>query len=109
MAVPAVAQPTTRKIGELELSVRGVSAVVDPASLVVPKNVASGARVRVQAGEVDLDAADVARFMGSGFEVQGELSGPGLGGVVTLPRQDPGAVTSADPLILALPPLPVAG
>ena len=96
-------------MGELELSLKGVSAAVEPARLIVPKNIASGARIRVRAGADELSPGDLSRFLGVGFEVQAELSGPGLGGVVSLPRREPGEAAPADPLLLALPPLPMAG
>src|SRR6185503_18239540 len=74
-----------RKIGEMELSLLGVSATVDPLNPVVPKNIASGVRIVVSAGGQQLTLGDVARFLGAGFEVQAELSGPGFAGVVSLP------------------------
>ena len=52
LAVSAVAhaQAPLRKIGELELSVLGLSAAPSPLNATVPKNTASGIRVVVTAG-----------------------------------------------------------
>jgi hypothetical protein len=108
LAAAASAQPP-RKIAELELSLFGVSASVEPAEPTVPKNIASAVRVVVRAGTAELSVADVARFVGSGFEIQGELSGPGLRETVTLPQRSPGDPPPEDPLLLPLPALSVAG
>src|SRR5688572_13972963 len=102
-APTAEAQAPYRKIGELELSLLGISAVPDPANPVVPKNTASAVNVVVRAGATDLDTDGVARFLGGAFQVEAELAGPGLNGMVTL-RSD-----GSSPLQLPLPPLPVAG
>lgn len=108
-AQPASGQAPVRKIGEMELSLLGVSASVDPPRPVVPKNVESGVRIVVRAGGQELPLADVARFLGAGFEVAGELSGPGLRETVSLPRRAAGDPLPADPLLLPLPALAVAG
>src|SRR5438445_9862946 len=105
----SAAAEAPRKIAELELSLLGVSASVDPAEPTVPKNTASAVRVIVRAGPNELSAADVARFVGAGFQVEAELSGPGLRGTVTLPQSGAGQPPPGDPLLLGLPPLSVAG
>ncbi len=104
--LPAFAQ-TPRKIGELQLSLVGLSARLDPPNPAVPKNTAAGVRVVVEAGGRALDGAEVAAFLDSGFEVQAELSGPGLTTTLTLPG--PEAPATSDPLILPLPALAVGG
>src|SRR5580765_3510930 len=101
--------PPLRKIGEMELGLTGLSATLDPPNPTVPKNIASGVRVRVRAGGADLLPADVARFVGAGFQAMAELSGPGLPGTVTLPAVEVGAPATDDPLFIPLPPLAVAG
>ncbi|HWW94622.1 MAG TPA: hypothetical protein VN375_14735, partial [Vicinamibacteria bacterium] len=75
-AIPAWAQAPLRKIGEADLSILGVSATVDPLNPSVPKNVASAVRLVVTAGGTPLTSADVPRFLGTGFQVAAELSGP---------------------------------
>ena len=52
------AQAPLRKIGELELAIRGLSATVEPETPVVPRNVASAVRVVVRAGALELTAAE---------------------------------------------------
>jgi hypothetical protein len=55
-----------------------------------------------------LSPGDVARFLGAGFGVEAELSGPGLPGTITIPQ--PGSNPPlGDQLLLALPPLTVGG
>ncbi|HEY6351400.1 MAG TPA: Ig-like domain-containing protein, partial [Candidatus Angelobacter sp.] len=100
-----------RKIGELELQVQGVSATVQPANPVIPKNTAAGVRIVVTSPSGTLSSADVAKFLGGAFEVHGELSGPGLNGTITLPFVDPNGGTSpiTDPLLLPIPALNEAG
>src|SRR5512138_3516412 len=97
------------RIGELELAVLGVSATVDPLEPVVPKNTAAAVRIVVKSGDSELSAADVARFVGGDFEVQGELSGPGLVQTVSLPQDLPADLRPSDPLLLPLPPIAIAG
>lgn len=96
-----------RKIGEMEVSMVSVSAAAEPSNLVVPKNTASGVRVVVRSGGERLSAAEVERFIGAGFRVEGELSGPGLRETISLPEA--GAAASADPLLLHFPALAAAG
>jgi hypothetical protein len=62
----------------MDLAIPGFAASVEPPDPVVPKNIASAVRVVVRAGGQELSVGDVARFVGAGFEVQAELSGPGL-------------------------------
>ena len=108
-AVPAEAQAPRRKIGELRLSLLGISAGVDPANPVVPKNTPAGVRVVVRAGTGELSLADVVGLFGPGFTLEAEISGPGLPRAITLPVEQPGSPLPPDPLVLPLPPLSVAG
>ncbi|MEO8500936.1 MAG: hypothetical protein ABI565_08465, partial [Vicinamibacteria bacterium] len=107
LALPAEAQ--YRKIGEMELRLSGLSAMVENAEPVVPKNTPGGIRILVRAGGVDLSLADLARFLGQNYSVQGDLSGPGLPQPVALPALQPGEGLPADPLILPTPPVAIAG
>src|SRR5207247_7354322 len=52
--------------------------------------------------------AELARLLGAGNHVEAELSGPSLGGSVTL-GANPGQAISSDPLLLSLPALTTAG
>ena len=94
-----------RKIGELELSLVGISATVDPLNLVVPKNVASGVRIVFRGGAADLSLDQVKRFLGPQFEVRAELTGPGLRNVVEVSKGS----DEPDPLLLPVPSLSVSG
>jgi hypothetical protein len=102
------AAPAARSLTELQVSLYGLSAGVEPASPIVPKQTASGLRIVVKAGGKTLSAGEVARLLGGPFEVQAELSGPGLG-VLTLPRTGADAIPSPDPLVLTFPGLLHAG
>jgi hypothetical protein len=93
-----------RKIGELELAIRGLSATTE-SRLTVPKNVASGIRVAVRAGGLDVSTADATRLLGGPFTLKGELSGPGLAQTLALPS----GAADADPFLLRLPGLTKAG
>jgi hypothetical protein len=97
--------PPLRKIGELELAIRGLTASVE-ARLTVPKNVASGVRVEVYAGATVLTLADAVRMLGGGVRLEGELSGPGLTQTLSLPGD---AVADPDSFLLRLPALTRAG
>lgn len=108
LAAAQTPSPTPlRKIGEMEVSIVGVSATVEPLNPVVPKNTASGVRVVVRSGNERLSVAEVERFIGEGFRVEGDLSGPGLRETISLPEA--GAASSTDPLLLRFPPLANAG
>ncbi len=96
-----------RKIGELDLAIRGLSATTD-ATQTLPKNVASGVRVTIHAGAQDLTAADAVRFLGGDFAIAGELSGPGLPSAQTIYSAF-SSTAGADPLLLRLPALATAG
>jgi hypothetical protein len=98
-----------RKIGEMELRLSGVSATVENAEPVVPKHTPGGIRVLVRAGGVDLSLSDLSRFLGANFAVRGDLSGPGLSQPIALPAMQAGEEPPADPLVLPIPTLPVAG
>ena len=106
---PAAAQAPLRKIGELDLQIRGVSASCEPPAPVIPRHIASAVRIVVRSGATELSSADVGQLFGDGFIVEGELSGPGLTATVTLPHLDPGEPPPADPLLLPIPALPAAG
>ena len=106
----AEADGALRKIGEMELSLLGIAARVEPIHPVVPKNIASGVRIVVRAGAAELTPDEVAQFLGGAFEVVGEISGPGLPAALTVPPPiEPGEPPPADPLLLPLPPLTVPG
>ena len=94
-----------RKIGEMELALVGLSARVEPARPVVPKNIAAGVRIVVVAGASELGAAEVKRLLEGGFEARAELLGPGLPAALELKTK----ADDPDPLLLPLPPLPIAG
>ena len=121
-AAPASAQAPLRKIAELRLSILGISAGVEPAHPAVPKNTPAGVRIVVRSGERELSLAETAAVFGAGFEIQGDLSGPGLSKTLALPYtpaplddpNDPDDTLPVpagplDPLILPLPGLPVSG
>ena len=103
------AQAPFRKIAEMEVSLVGLRATVDPPNPTVPKNTASGVRIVVTAGQRELSAEEVAAYFGVGFQLQGLLSGPGLPVAVDLPHLRDGEALPADPMLLPLPPLPKAG
>ncbi|HSF38175.1 MAG TPA: hypothetical protein VLT87_00195, partial [Thermoanaerobaculia bacterium] len=95
-------QPQPRKIGELELTIGGISATVTPANPVIPKNLQGGVRIVVRSGGTALTAEQVAQFLGGAFEVQGVYSGPGLPQAVDV-------TGSSDPLLVALPAVTESG
>ncbi|MBN2370855.1 MAG: Ig-like domain-containing protein, partial [Vicinamibacteria bacterium] len=103
------AQAAMRSLGEIEIPLYGLEAGVDPANPIVPKQTASGLRIVVRAGGEALSSSEVARLLGGPFQVQADLSGPGLLGALSLPLSGPDAIPSADPLILTFPGLPHAG
>ena len=84
-ASPASAQAPLRKIAELRLSILGISATVEPANPAVPKNTPAGLRVVVRSGERELSLLETAAVFGAGFEIQGDLTGPGLSKTLALP------------------------
>jgi hypothetical protein len=108
-APSAEAQAPLRKIGELELSLAGLVARLDPAEPAVPKNTAAGVRVVVEAGGRELGAEEVRAFLGGEFFVEAELSGPGLPRTITIPDLAGGEPVPADPLVLPTPALSVGG
>jgi hypothetical protein len=106
-SVPAAqAQAPFRKIGELELSLLGISASIQPESPIIPKNIPSGVRIVVRSGGVELPASAVERLLNGPFQVHAELSGPGLPQTLTLPVPE---TPVTDPLLLPFPGLGVAG
>lgn len=102
----ASSQPL-RKIGELRLALVGLTATVDPGRPSVPKNIASGVRIRVQGGGQVLAPATVAQLLGA-FRVEGDLAGPALSSPVPL-RVDVTTANAPNELILPLPALAIAG
>ena len=97
----------SRKIGELELTLGGLSATVTPANPVIPKNLQGGVQIVVQSGGTTLTAAQLATFLGGPFQVQGVYSGPGLPQAVDVPQA--GGAASPDPLVLVLPAVTESG
>jgi hypothetical protein len=104
-----VAPVLVRSLGELDVPLYGISAGVEPASPVVPKQTAAGVRIVVTAGGRTLSSHELSRLLGGPFEVKAELTGPGLTGVLSLPRTGAEAIPSPDPLVLTFPGLPRAG
>ena len=102
--VPACAQTTPVKIGQLDLTVGGLSAAVTPAQPVIPKKVSSGVQINVTLNGQTLTPAAVAQYLGGSFQIQGEYSGPGLSQTVDVPQSP--AVNS---LVLDLPAVNEAG
>ncbi len=109
LAATSVSAAQLRSLGEIEVALYGLTAGVDPANPIVPKQTASGVRIVVKAGGKVLSASQVAQLLGGPFQVQAELSGPGLSGIMSLPVTGPQAVPSPDPLVLTFPGLPRAG
>jgi alpha-tubulin suppressor-like RCC1 family protein len=110
LLLSAVATPHAqqlRKIGEMELSLVGLSATVDGARPAIPKNVASGVRILIHGGGSTLAPAAAARLLGA-FEVEAELSGPSFGETITVRQSVTTASTEAH-LILPLPSMAVSG
>lgn len=106
LGAPALSgQP--RKIGELELTLGGLSATVTPANPVIPKNLQGGVQIVVQSGGTTLTAAQLATFLGGPFQIQGVYSGPGLPQAVDVPQA--GGAVSSDPLVLVLPAVTESG
>jgi protocatechuate 3,4-dioxygenase beta subunit len=102
-------QAPLRKIGELDLAIRGLVATTE-ATQTLPKATASGVRVSIRAGGQDLTTtAEVQRFIGGPFAVAGELSGPGLPQTQALRSETSDKSASADPFLLPIPALPTAG
>lgn len=99
-------QSLPRKIGELELTLGGLSATVTPANPVIPKNLQGGVQVVVRSGGTTLTAAQVAQFVGGSFQLQGVYSGPGLPQAVDVPEA---GTPSSDPLVLVLPAVTTSG
>jgi hypothetical protein len=102
-----LAQSPPRKIGELELTLGGISATVTPSNPTIPKNIASGVQIVVTSGGATLTPAQVAQFLGGPFQITGVLSGPGLSQPVNVPQ--PGTGSGTNSLILLLPTLTEGG
>jgi hypothetical protein len=96
--LPAWTQTTPVKIGQLDLTVGGLSATVTPAQPVIPKNISSGVQFVVTLNGQSLTPTAVAQYLGGSFQIQGEYSGPGLSQTVEVP-QSPGV----NSLVLDLP------
>lgn len=104
----AYAEIQLRKIGELELSLLGVSAGVSPLEPVVPKNTPSAIRLIVRAGDRELTAAELEALLGAGIRAEGVLSGPGRS-PLRLPALAPGEQAPSDPFLLPFPALSQSG
>lgn len=108
LGAPALwGQSAPRKIGELELTLGGLTATVTPANPVIPKNLQGGVQIVVQSGGTTLTAAQLATFLGGPFQIQGVYSGPGLPQAVDVPQA--GGAVSSDPLVLVLPAVTESG
>jgi hypothetical protein len=70
LPAPAAAQAPLRKIGEMELQLAGLAAVLDPVNPVVPKNTPAGVKVIVRAGGRELTAAEVEGLVGGAFFIK---------------------------------------
>src|SRR5271157_690232 len=103
-SLSVAAQNGLRQIGQFRLPIVGISAKVDQANPVVPKNVASGVHVTVTSGTTTLTAAQVTQYLGGAFQIQGSLTGPGLAQPVSLPT-----LPSSDPFLLLIPAVNIAG
>jgi hypothetical protein len=64
------AEPALHSLGEIDIPVLGLTAGIDPADPIVPKETASGLRIVVQTGGQTLSATEVARLLGGSFEVR---------------------------------------
>src|SRR5580700_11886719 len=84
--LPAWTQTTPVTIGQLDLTVGGLSATVTPAQPVIPKNVSSGVQIVVTLNGQTLTPSAVAQYLGGPFQIQGEYSGPGLSQTVDVPQ-----------------------
>ena len=73
------AQTVSHRLGQIELSVLGISATIDPLAPVVPKHTASGVRIVVRGGTNELSPAVIARLLGSDVHVEAEQVLPGGG------------------------------
>jgi hypothetical protein len=103
-SLSVAAQNGPQKIGQFRLPIVGISAKIDQANPVVPKNVVSGVHITVTSGRTSLTAAQVTQYLGGAFQIQGSLTGPGLAQPVALPQ-----VPSNDPFLLLIPALNIAG
>lgn len=121
-SLSAEAQVPRRRIAQMDVSILGLSATVEPSSPVVPKATPAGVQIVVRGGTGELSRADVERFFGADFRIQGDLTGPGLSQSIALPytpavHDDPSDPDDQlpvhpgelDPLILPLPGLPTSG
>jgi hypothetical protein len=93
-----------RKIGELQLSIVGVSASIEPAAPVVPRNTPAGVRVVIRSAGGEVSTADVLRFFGADLHVEADFTGPGL-----LEARALSSEGESDPLLLRLPAVQSAG
>lgn len=96
-------------LSSFDITLSGLTATVDPQEPTIPKNTASAVRILVRAGTRTLTTSELRSFLGGPFQVHAELGGPGLDRVVTLPLLGPSDPPPEDPLLLAIPPLTVAG
>jgi hypothetical protein len=103
-AFSARSQTTPVTIGQLDLTVGGLSATVTPAQPVIPKNISSGVQIAVTLNGQTLTPSAVAQYLGGPFQIQGEYSGPGLSQTVDVPQSP--AINS---LVVDLPAVSEAG
>lgn len=101
----AFSQTTQVKLGQLDLTIGGLSATVTPAQPVIPKNVSSGVQIVATLNGQTLTASALAQYLGGPFQIQGEYSGPGLSQTVDVPPSTP----SVNSLVLDLPAVTEAG
>jgi hypothetical protein len=102
--VSACAQTTPVTIGQLDLTVGGLSATVTPAQPVIPKNISSGVQIAVTLNGQTLTPSAVAQYLGGPFQIQGEYSGPGLSQTVDVPQSP-----AMNSLVVDLPAVSEAG
>lgn len=102
--LPAWTQTTPVTIGQLDLTVGGLSATVTPAQPVIPKNISSGVQIVVTLNGQTLTPTAVAQYLGGSFQIQGEYSGPGLSQTVTVPQSP-----ALNSLVVDLPAVSEAG
>jgi hypothetical protein len=97
-------QTTPVKIGQLDLTIGGISATVTPAQPVIPKDISSGVQIVVTLNGKTLTPSAVAQYLGGPFQIQGEYSGPGLSQTVDVPQSP-----AENSLVLDLPAVDEAG
>ncbi|HYE85450.1 MAG TPA: hypothetical protein VEA16_03775, partial [Vicinamibacterales bacterium] len=110
LVLSAAAAPSAqqlRKLGEMELSLVGLTATVEQARPAIPKNVASGVKILIRGGGSTLAPGAAARLLGP-FDVEAEISGPSFGETTTVRTAVSPSSTDAD-LVLSLPAMAISG